>query len=50
MSHESGSATDLQLEAGGHWFEPSTARLIREPKVLLIEGFWLFFLAPGFPL
>jgi len=36
-------------QAGGHWFEPSTAHLVGEPKVLLIQGFWLFRLGGRHP-
>jgi hypothetical protein len=28
---------------------PSSAHLAEEPKVLLMEGFWLFLVAPPFP-
>jgi len=37
-------------QAGGHWFERNTAHLAEEPKVLLMEGFWLFGVGPRFPL
>jgi hypothetical protein len=37
-------------QAGGHWFEPSTAHLVEEPKVLLIESFRLFLVGAAFPL
>jgi hypothetical protein len=36
-------------QAGGHWFEPSTAHLISEPKVLLIGGLWLFLVGVRHP-
>jgi hypothetical protein len=36
-------------QAGGHCFEPSTAHLISEPKVLLAGGLWLFLVGVRHP-
>jgi hypothetical protein len=36
-------------QAGGHWFEPSTAHLVRGPKALHIARFWRFFVAGRHP-